>query len=431
MNSARRHQDGQVIALFCLAMLVVLGFAALAVDIGFLYATRRNMQTAADAAAIAGSNALNSGESLDTAKSAAKDVASLNGYADGTNSVSVNVKSPPANPPNPTDGTYVEVDVTKPVQTYFMRALGYNTVSVSTTAIAGFAPAPDCVLALDKTAQNALVASGGSKLTTTCGVVVDSNSSSGLVVSGGSTLDAGSVGVVASTETQASSGVTPPYVPNITSVPDPLASVTQPTMGACNALTANGHGYTATNGATISQGTYCGGITVSGGNTLNLNPGTYILVGGGLQVNGSSNLIGNGVTFFNTVWVTGNPAGNNVGNANQYKPVVFSGGSTTNLTAPTTGALKGILFFQDRNLPSNDKGPSGPQNTISGGSGAVFSGAVYFPSTPLVFSGGSAVNPENVSLIGDTVTISGASAYVGPPTGPSYTPPITASRLYE
>jgi len=430
MNRLRGHEHGQVIALFCIAMLVVLGFAALAVDVGFLYATRRNMQTAADAAAIAGSNSLNSGESFATAKSAAKDVASLNGYADGTNNVTVTVKSP-ANPPNPGDGTYVEVDVAKPVPTYFMRALGYNTVNVSTTAVAGFAPAPDCVITLDKTAQNSLVTSGGSNLTANCGVVVDSSSTSGLVVSGGSILDAGSVGVVASSESQASSGVTPAYVPNITAVPDPLSGVAEPSVGSCNALTANGHGYTASGGESISQGTYCGGITVSGGKSLNLNPGTYVLLGGGLQVNGSSNLIGNGVTFFNTVWMSGDGAANNVGNSNQYKPIVFSGGSSTNLSAPTSGTLKGILFFQDRNLPSNDTGPSGPQNTVSGGSGAVFSGVLYFPSTPVVFSGGSGVNPENVSLIGDTVTISGGSAYVGPPTGPAFTPPITASRLYE
>jgi uncharacterized membrane protein len=37
-----------------ISIVVLLGFAALAVDVGYLYSTRRRMQTAADAAAVAG-----------------------------------------------------------------------------------------------------------------------------------------------------------------------------------------------------------------------------------------------------------------------------------------------------------------------------------------------------------------------------------------
>jgi hypothetical protein len=126
-------------------------------------------------------------------------------------------------------------------------------------------------------------------------------------------------------------------------------------------------------------------------------------------VSGSSNLIGSGVTFFNTVWRSSDPAGDKVGNSNQYKPIVISGGSSTDLTAPSTGSLQGILFFQDRNLPSADTGASGPQNTISGGSGAILTGGLYFPTTPLAFSGGSSVTPLSVILVGYTITVSGGT----------------------
>jgi len=44
-------------------MVILLGFTALAVDIGYLYSTQRRMQTAADAAAVAGATALRDGES--------------------------------------------------------------------------------------------------------------------------------------------------------------------------------------------------------------------------------------------------------------------------------------------------------------------------------------------------------------------------------
>lgn len=105
---------------------VIIALAALAVDTGFLYATRRNMQTVADAAAVAGSNALQAGQTFAQAQNAAQDVATLNGYSNGINDVTVTVAHPPTNP-NPNTGIYVEVDVTRPVPTYFMRVLGFDT----------------------------------------------------------------------------------------------------------------------------------------------------------------------------------------------------------------------------------------------------------------------------------------------------------------
>jgi len=193
---------------------------------------------------------------------------------------------------------------------------------------------------------------------------------------------------------------------------------------------AKGQGYTSTGGDTISAGTYCGGITVSGGKTLNLNPGTYIIMGGGLTVSGTSNLVGTGVTFYNTVWTSAYSSTLNVGNSNQYKPIVISGGSATSLTAPSSGPLQGILFFQDRNLPSGDTGPSGPQNTISGGGAAAITVAMYFPTTPLYFSGGSTVTPLNAILIGDIINISGGT-HLSSDYSSIGGSPIKSDALYE
>jgi hypothetical protein len=211
---------------------------------------------------------------------------------------------------------------------------------------------------------------------------------------------------------------------NVAPFGDPLASAQAPSVGAIpsscttNPDTTSEHGYTATNGATINPGTYCGGITVSGTTTLTLNPGTYILYGGGLNVSGGSNLIGNGVTFYNTGTTNGNTA---------YKPIVFSGGSATVLKAPSTGSLTGILFFQDRSITSTS------QNTISGGSGAVFQGALYFSTTPLVYSGGSGVNTAYTILVADRITISGGTATTVNDNYASLSggSPIKSDALYE
>jgi Flp pilus assembly protein TadG len=408
MNRLFRQEHGQVLALVTMSMVILLGFLALAVDVGTLWSERRQMQTATDAAAVAAAVALREGDDVTTA---GRSAASHNSFTNGSSSVSVTINNPPASGPYAGNASYVEAIVEQPQPTYFLRALGYTTVDVSTRAVSGEINGPACMYALDPTDSKTFSESGGtSSIVANCGLLVLSTDTDGLDVSGGGTLSASSIGVVATAYNNSSSTISPTPVTKIAPFGDPLAGVAAPSVGACNALTTSGHGYSSTGGDTISQGTYCGGITVSGGKTLNLNPGTYVLMGGGLTVSGSSsNLVGTGVTFYNTVWTSSYAASLKVGNSNQYKPIVFSGGSATDLTAPSSGPLQGILFFQDRNLPSGDTGPSGPQNTISGGSGAIITGAMYFPTTPLYFSGGSSVVPLNAILVGDIINISGGT----------------------
>lgn len=428
MTGERKSESGQVATLTAAAMALIIGFAALVIDVGFLYATRRNMQTAADAAAIAGANALNSGDTLTTAKSAARDVAKLNGYADDTNNVTVSVETP-ASVPSPTNGTYVEVDVAQPVPTYFMRLFGFDTVDVGAKAVAGYGTAPGCMYSLDPNddRQTFEVSGGTSTVTSNCGILVASSNSDGLDISGGATVDVASIGLVAGgyTGTSGGSSVSPTPVTGVAAVANPFASLSPPSVGpvpaSCttNPSTTSEQGYSLNSGsATIGPGTYCGGITVSGnGVTLNLNAGLYILYGGGLTVQGGANLIGTNVTFYNTGTSSGNT---------QYKGINVSGGSTTDLTAATTGALAGILFFQDPSAPN----PMSQKNNISGQSGAIFTGVLYFPTSPLYFSGGSTVTPEDATLVAWQINISGGTD-LSSGGGPGQPPPITTSRLYE
>lgn len=438
-ESTRKFESGQVAVLAAGAMVLMIGFAALVVDVGFLYATRRNMQTAADAAAVAGANALLNGATCAAGDCpAATDVATLNGYTGGVNGATVTV-GPPATPPNPADGNYVQVAVSEGVPTFFMSALGFPMVKVAATAVAGYVSTSTCVVAFDQTAQNALVVSGSGDLTATnCNVAIDSDSTNGLVVSGSGIL-AGSVGVAASSESQAdvasspgSPGVSPGYVTNMANVPDPLANQAPPAPCAsgggctatCNTLTTARKGLTVSSSQTISAGVYCGGITVNKPATLTVGPGNYILLGGGLTVQGGGTITDNGagVTFYNT-YPTGSP--------NQYNTINITGGSTANLSAPVSGStsgIPGILFFQDRS--SGGSNPQNQKNVISASNGTL-SGALYFPTQNLVFSGNTSVSIANVSLMADTITISGAANVGTGGSGPAETTGIATSKLYE
>jgi hypothetical protein len=200
--------------------------------------------------------------------------------------------------------------------------------------------------------------------------MVDSTSSTALSISGNNTrLNAASVSIVGNYSTGGGAVVAPaPYVHAFAEA-DPLASSTAPAVGACNATD-----FSVSSGdvRTISEGVYCGGISVSGGARLTLNPGNYILKGGGLTVAGNSALFGSGVTFYNTFAV-----------GHTYGAIALAGGATIQLSAPLTGPLAGVLFFQDRSVAG------GVASTIAGGATSFFNGALYFPTTSLSFSGGT------------------------------------------
>jgi hypothetical protein len=435
MASKRKSQSGQIVVMVAGAMLLIIAFAALVVDVGLLYGTRRNMQTAADAAAIAGSNALKqqcgttSGCTCDSeavCNSAAQDVATLNGYTNGgPNSTTVTVGTPVTPPANPSGGIFVQASVSEVVPTYFMRALGYSTVSVSTTAIAGYDTSPNCIYVSDPSGPKTLQLSGSGSIRASCGLLVASTASDGMYLSGGATVAASTIGVAASSYTGGGSptcGGSTANCPQTKVAPttDPLAYLQseEPTPGPCKTgadqITA-----TAGHGGTITYGTYCNGINVSGGATLNLGPGLYILKGsgtGGKSLNVSaSNINGTGVTFYNT------------GTAGNYGYLDISGSGVAKLTAPTStanGGIPGVLFFQD---PNNTQ-----TATVNGTGAAIFQGALYFPKALVNFSGGSSANTEYVTLDAWQMNISGGAAYIATATSsPGQTPPITTSRLYQ
>ncbi len=80
----------------------------------------------------------------------------------------------------------------------------------------------------------------------------------------------------------------------------------QPASGTSSATNYSlGNGNTATMG----PGVYCGGITVGGAATLTLNPGTYIMNGGGFNVSNSGKVNATGGVFIYNTATGGQTAG--------------------------------------------------------------------------------------------------------------------------
>ena len=57
-KSRLSERDGATVIIVALALVMLLGFGAFAVDIGYLYVVRNELQNAADAGALAGAAAL-------------------------------------------------------------------------------------------------------------------------------------------------------------------------------------------------------------------------------------------------------------------------------------------------------------------------------------------------------------------------------------
>ena len=398
MNTAARthkRRDAGYVGVAVVGSLVMFcGSLGLAIDVGMIYYDKGRMQAAADSAALAGAREILRGN-WSSVTSAAQTEATTNGFTTGADGATVTVNNPPLNGDHISDSLFVEAIVKRSEPTFFTTVLGISTVDVSARAVAGLDTSGTCIYVLNASASNAFVISGGGTVNIPCAVVVNSTSSSGMVVSGGSCLTASEIDLTAS----AYSGTcyTPTPTTNVAASDDPLLYLTAPTAASsCDSAHTN---YSTNSGTkSITAGTYCGGITVSGG-TLNLGAGTYILKGGGLTVQGNSTTINGtgGVTFYNTC-----NSGSCSGSTTGYSAIQIKSGATANLSAPTSGSFTNVLMFVDRSAPSNT-------DVTFSASTFNFAGTIYAKTEQVTFSGGTASTALNLNIVSDLLLFSGSS----------------------
>ncbi len=392
MNAVRgtaracRSRRGYVMVTILVSLTALLSFLGLGIDVGYEEYVKTRMQTAADAAAVGGAQELRASGATNLV-AAAKGDAAANGFTDGSNGVAITVNNPPATGYSTGNSSAVEVLISRNVPTFFMELIGISSGTVQARAVALLGSGTSCFYALDPAASGAFSVSGGVNVQVNCGIMVDSSSSTSMSVSGGSTVTAAYIDLTGRDTVSGGSTVSPAPVTGVAASSDPLASLPKPSVGSC---TYTGKSVSGGATVTLSPGTYCAGISISGGSTVTFNPGTYVIKGGGLSLSGGSTITGSGVTFFNT-------AATGYG----YGPISLSGGTTVRLSAPTTGSLAGILFFQDSSVGA------GAASSFSGGASAILNGTLYFPTTGLTYSGGS--SSAYTIIVADAVNFSGGS----------------------
>ena len=152
----RGNERGSVAVHLAIVMVALVGFAALAIEGGYLLLKHRQMQSAADGAAMSGATALGFGFPADF-RMEAKAVAAASGFTDGVAGTTVTVNSPPLTGPAAGNAFAVEVIVRQPQTLSLVRVYRSGVFDVGARSVAVAQPSyMYCMLSLDPSASAAI-----------------------------------------------------------------------------------------------------------------------------------------------------------------------------------------------------------------------------------------------------------------------------------
>jgi hypothetical protein len=408
---------------------LVVGAAGLATDTIQWTLWKRQLQRAADSAAIAGvytrqaANGATTGVSTAVSHDLAVD-----------NHVWMSLKSGfpevtfPANDGVKTNQVKVTLAIQQrlPFSSMFMSAPPtIRAVSTAATVPAGGFP---CFDATDTSAVIGLNFSGNAGIESPdCDGFSNANSANTSVAKGSSDISLRTIGGVGGIQ-QSNNFHVEAYRPYSPPIPDPFASVTpDPSAMKCaqtkTVTTGNWHWqgsgpskvkvndpdtvtYTpraltnADNGNLANLKDENGNvancftsISVASNTTLTLPDNqTYYVNGGDFDVQGTISCSAC------TVVLTNKTAASPIGN------VKVNASSVINMTAPSTGTYKGIAIYQDRRATDCNN-----CNKINGNSGSVIQGALYFPSRELEYNGTGTTSAVCTMFVAKRLNFSGNS----------------------
>jgi len=401
-----RDEQGSIVS-FLVVIPVLVGAVAIGVETGQLYRIKRQMQAAADAAAIAGSIDRLADPSSTTIVTSARYEAQRNGFTDGTNGVVVTVNSPPSSGPNIGTTGAVEVIVTKN-QAFSLGAVINNWMGVTNSGFTMRARSvgaqgsytqsttsnEGCIVALTPAAEQGVSITSFNNFVSDCSILSNgtatvANSNASIYMAGFNnatihkdTPDRARIWTRGSFRKESYNSFTADdeLTNQSTSIVDPYAGLATPAPGTCSYTNFNASGGSET---TLVPGNYCGGLTISGTNNVYFTAGTYYISNGDLYITGVNNVScsnctgGAGVTIVLTQ-TTGNNA--DIGGVR-----IVSENNVT-LNAPNSGTYAGVLFYQDRNVAAGTMTSTSKIFTLSSLNNATLYGAVYFPKNRIDIS---------------------------------------------
>jgi Flp pilus assembly protein TadG len=385
VSALRRCRKGNALILVATTAPLIIGAAAIGLDSIQLTLSKRQLQRAADSAALAG--AYNVAQSKSAATAVTRDLEVNN--VTGLSSAPV-VQNGPASGAYAGNSKAVRVVLSLQKDVPFIGFFTGKPMSVQAEATAALVfSGQHCVISLENTAVTGIHFSGSTVVNLGCGVSSNSTSSQAVVADGASRVTATPISAVGTVPASASYVGTTQILSRSQRQADPFAAIPDPQLPSpCQPeLTVQ-----PTQTRTVSPGCYRG-MTIHG--TVNLLPGTYFIDGGALRFTATAVVNGTGVTFVMTSSnATSNPA--------SIATLDMHGGAVLNLSAPDSGTYKGVLMYLDRRAPLNTV-------TINGNSASSFEGAFYMPSQQVTFVGNTGMRTRCIQFVARRMTFSGNS----------------------
>ena len=374
---------GNSLILAAAALPLLIGSAGLATDTIQWALWKRQLQRAADSAAIAGVyDRVAAKATTGTAAAVDKDL-TLNNSLDSTKYPLVTKQVTfPANAGTQKNQVRVELAVQRPLSFSSMFMANAPLITTRAQAATVSSAGEFCVLSLQNNSKTGIQATGSATINMDCGMMTNSTSTNAAAGQGSASVVATTLAAAGGIQ-QSSNWTIDEYQPYSPALDDPYKNLmpdsddfsTCATSPPSLTVNVSNSPYTAPSGG----GCYSS-LSVGTNRVLTLSNGVYVVNGGNVNIQGRLNLI-------NAVLLLTNKNGSAtapIGSLN------MNSSGTINATAMTTGKWKGMAIYQDRR--ATDSAPTGnitasSPNRINGNSGAVVQGVIYFPNQQLTYNG--------------------------------------------
>jgi Flp pilus assembly protein TadG len=385
---------GNALAIACACMPLIVGCAGLATDTIEWTLWKRQLQRAADSAAIAGvyDRSAAAGATTTVPTTVAHDV-TLNNHTWMAIKSGYPVIAYPADTATKQYQVQVTLAVQQPLPFSSMFMTAAPTIIASSTAADVPSGGDACVRALQSSASKwgiNITGNAGIEMSH-CVMYSNSPSTNSAAAGGSSNVIAEAVAGVGGIQ-ESNNWHVQAYRPYSPPISDPFANVNpDPTQMHCVGSQLDQDTNVT---AAMTSGTNCwSALRVNSNTTLTLPPGTYYINGGDADIQGNLSCTGCTIVLTNN-----DPTSNTIG---QFKS---NAGANINLTAPTSGTFKGIAVYQDRRAQDSNQ-----TNKINGNNSSIIQGALYFPNQQLDYNGTGTTSAICTMFVTKRINFSGNS----------------------
>ena len=384
-----KDRSGNAIVIAGAALPMIVGCAGLASDTIQWTLWKRQLQRAADSAALSGvyDREAAGGATTNTSSAVSHDL-TLNRHTWMALRSGFPQVAYPANTATLQNQVQVTLQVQQrlPFSSLFMTTAPIIQATATAAAIAS-GGGDACIEALETTAVTGITNSGNTTINApNCVLYSNSPSANSASAGGSSSVTAKAIAGVGGIS-QSNNWHVQQYLPYSPALADPFANVTpDPNQMHCTS--------SAFSVALLATYNCFSSLSVGSNKTVTVpaNSGPIYINGGSIDLKGTFNCTGCTLVLTNQSTATNATIGTISSNAQ----------ASNTITAPTSGPYAGIAIYQDRRATGNT-------DKINGGSGSVITGAMYFPKDELWINGSGSASSMCAMFVARRIVFTGNS----------------------